>query len=73
MAKRTRKPLPSDNMSETEFCKFRRELHSNKLTMLVTDLERIKLTMAHIFGYKHADSKLIDDIIQDMEEAKVNA
>lgn len=60
----------TDKMSEAEFAEFKRQLYNNKLSILITDLERIKRAMFHIFEYEHADSKLIDDIIKDMEEAK---
>lgn len=71
MASRARKSDFTDNMSEDELKQFRRDLHNNKISILVSDLVRTKQAMFHIFGYEHADSKLIDDIIKDMEETKL--
>lgn len=71
MTQRTRRTDGLDKMSEADRIEFRRQLHNNKLAILITDLQRIKRSIAHIFEFEHADSKLIDDIIKDMEEAKL--
>jgi hypothetical protein len=72
MARRTRSTDFQDKMSEAERVEFNRELHNNKLSILISDLVRTQRSMFHIFGYEHADSKLIDNIIKDMEEAKLD-